>query len=208
MQNGCSPPPCTAISALDPLATVVQETGIANEDYLTAETRNQWGFKSFPSSFTPSQEENFSFEDMVMEDDGSPPPLFIDAMEWPEDVCDEFIAGLPHKSGLLKAAAEEFGSPYLPDQKSVAAVETFWAKNDRKKRYLSHLRGNIFIACFIEGMIDAKTCVGMLRSIATEYGYVSLYNVAKMAADTVNAAEEANSPPQKFLCGSKKPLVR
>ena len=143
---------------------------------------------------------------------------------WLEDVggnnyddvqSSEFIAGLPHRECLLKVAAEEFGAPYLPDEKSVSAVENFWAKDNRKERYLSHIRGNDFIAGFISGIIDAKTCVGMLRSIATEYGYKSIYNVAKMTVKTVVATEVGKSPPNNsfcvevkdLLCGDEKPVA-
>nr|BDV50184.1 MAG: wsv226-like protein [Chiromantes dehaani nimavirus] len=131
-----------------------------------------------------------------------------------DDKSSEFIDGLPHRKSLFRVAADEFGAPYLPDQKSINSVENFWGVDDRKKKYLSHLRGNSFIGYFIDGIIDAKTCVGMLRSIATEYGYRSIYNVAKMATETIAAAKKGSeSPPNKhsfcveaknLLCGDER----
>nr|GBG35591.1 wsv226-like protein [Sesarmops intermedium nimavirus] len=131
-----------------------------------------------------------------------------------DDKSSEFIDGLPHRKSLFRVAADEFGAPYLPDQKSINSVENFWGVDDRKKKYLSHLRGNSFIGYFIDGIIDAKTCVGMLRSIATEYGYRSIYNVAKMATETIAAAKKGReSPPNKhsfcveaknLLCGDER----
>ena len=126
--------------------------------------------------------------------------------KYDDDHASEFFAGLPHTKCLLKVAANEFGAPYLPNQKSVDAVENFWAKDYRKKRYLSHLRGNSFIAYFIDGVIDAKTCVGMLRSIATEYGYKSVYNVARMAGKTIDAEKKGNSPSNNSFCVEVKNL--
>nr|AKS10608.1 wsv226-like protein [Metopaulias depressus WSSV-like virus] len=150
----------------------------------------------------------FSFEEMVANNVSSPPHFEevvwleedIFGSNYDDDQSSEFIANLPHKKWLFEIAADEFGAPYIPDQKSVAAVENFWAKDNRKKKYLSHLRGNHFIECFINGSIDARTCVGMLRSIATEYGYGSVHNVAKMVRETIAAARESKSPPNNSFC--------
>ena len=120
----------------------------------------------------------------------------------------DFIAELPHHSKNNLIAAEKFGAPYLPDEKSIVAVENFWNKNERKKKYLSHLRRNSFIADFIDGVIDAKTCIGMLRSIATEYGFVSIYNVAKMVRETITDKVPPNNSfcvePKNLLCGDEQ----
>nr|BDT63016.1 MAG: wsv226-like protein [Trachysalambria curvirostris nimavirus] len=101
-------------------------------------------------------------------------------IERPEKMILDFVRGLPHITMDTEVASREYGQPYLPDHESVATVEGFWSKDNRKSNYLSHLSGNVFVRSFIDGAIDAKTCVGMLRSMATEYGCRAVFNLARL----------------------------
>lgn len=114
--------------------------------------------------------DNYCSHDELLDDD-----LFID-----EDA--PFYKALPHRTRNLSEAREDYGAPYLPDEESLRAVEEFWAKDERKRRLLTHLGGNVAVRDFITGAIDARTLVGLLRSQASEFGYGTLRRLAALAA--------------------------
>nr|BDT63075.1 MAG: wsv226-like protein [Sicyonia whispovirus] len=96
----------------------------------------------------------------------------------------EFVAGLPHVTGDY-AEAERFGAPYLPPGKRRKETYRFWASKDFRAQYLGHLAGNRWIGEFVRGEIDATTCVGMLRSVATAYGCGPIIRIALSCLNTL-----------------------
>nr|BDT62654.1 MAG: wsv226-like protein [Metapenaeus ensis nimavirus]GBG35474.1 wsv226-like protein [Metapenaeus ensis nimavirus] len=121
----------------------------------------------------------------------------------------EFINTLPHTDWDTETASNKFGHPYLPDEESVAIVEKFWNKDNRKIKYLAHLVGNYSIKCFIEGTIDTKTCVGFLRSMATAHGCGTIFKLARLSKMALAPKEEGNPintfsvDPQKMLASMR-----
>nr|BDU62132.1 wsv226-like protein [Chionoecetes opilio bacilliform virus] len=107
------------------------------------------------------------------------------------DESDTFVLSLPHRTADHETA-REFGHPYLPDIEKLETVENFWCQ-ERKQRYLGHLKGNSVIADFINGDIDVIVFVGLLRSYATEFGYTTLKNLASIAKDAIDLPENTKS---------------
>ena len=156
-----------------------------------------------PSISLHSTDGEFSFEKMMEMDWGH---VQMDDVE--ANACHEepFIASLPHNTRNMGDAIA-FGRPYLPDQVKRDAVERFWAKGGRKKKYLSHLCGNKIIHNFVNSKVDSTACVGMLRSMATEWGCRPVLHLAQMAEDTVYREGKYGEGSTNSFCVNREKLL-